>query len=254
MQHAFLDQYSHLDSPVHRLDPRAKLVGMFCLIVICVTTPPYLYMAFTAYLGLELVLLTVSRLPWKHVLKRMLVVVPFILAVAVFLPFFNRGGGSYNLGPVSVSAHGMLVLWNVAAKSTISVLAVILLSSTTPFPELIKGMEKLHLPGLLSTLLSFMYRYIFVLTDEVQRMRRARDSRGWSGKWLWQAKTIGHMVATLFLRSYERGERVYAAMLARGFDGTVRIVYAHTFGAVEWGFVCLMIMFPLAARIITPGG
>jgi cobalt/nickel transport system permease protein len=253
MQHAFLDEYSHLESPVHRLDPRAKLVGLFCFILICVTTPPDLYWAFAAYFGLELVLLLMSRLPWKHVLRRMLMVLPFILAVALFLPFFNRSGGSYNLGPVSVSAHGMLVLWNVAAKSVISILAVILLSSTTPFPELIKGMEKLHLPNLLATLLSFMYRYIFVLRDEVQRMKRARDSRGWSGKWLWQARAIGHMIATLFLRSYERGERVYAAMLARGFDGTVRIVYTHTFGAVEWGFVTLAIMFPLTARMISYG-
>jgi cobalt/nickel transport system permease protein len=184
----------------------------------------------------------------------MLIVVPFILAVALFLPFFRSSGGSYNLGPVNVSAHGLMVLWNVTAKSTISVLAVILLSSTTPFPELVKGMEKLHLPELLATLLSFMYRYIFVLTDEVQRMRRARDSRGWSGKWLWQAKTIGHMVATLFLRSYERGERVYAAMLARGFDGTVHTVYGYTFGATEWGFVFLTVTFPLAARILAYGG
>ena len=253
MQHAFLDQYSHLESPVHRLDPRAKLVGLVGLIVICVTTPPDRYQAFATYLGLELVLLAISRLPLKHVLKRMLVVVPFILAVALFLPFFKSSGGSYNLGPVNVSGGGLLVLWNVAAKSTISVLAVILLSSTTPFPELIKGMEKLHLPNLLATLLSFTYRYIFVLTDEVQRMRRARDSRGWSGRWLWQAKTIGHMVATLFLRSYERGERVYAAMLARGFDGTVHTVYSYTFGAVEWGFVFLTVMFPLAARVLTYG-
>ncbi len=253
MKHAFLDEYSHLDSPVHRLDPRAKLVGLFCFIVVCVTTPPDLYWAFAAYLGLELVLLFISGLPWKHVLRRMLVVVPFILAVALFLPFFKDTGGSYNLGPVSVSEHGLMVLWNVAAKSSISVLAVIILSSTTPFPELIKAMEKLHLPNLLATLLSFMYRYIFVLTDEVQRMKRARDSRGWSGKWLWQARTIGHMVATLFLRSYERGERVYAAMLARGFDGTVRIVYTHTFGVVECGFVFLVVMFPLTARLIAHG-
>lgn len=254
MQHAFLDEHSNLDSPVHRLDPRAKLVGLVCLIFVCVTTPPDCYPAFAAYLGLELSLLAASRLPWRHVLKRMLVVVPFVLGVALFLPFFGSGGGSYNLGPVKVSAHGLTVLWNVAVKSGISVLAVVLLSSTTPFPELIKGMERLRLPGLLATLLSFMYRYVFVLTDEVQRMRRARDSRGWEGRWLWQARTVGHMIATLFLRSYERGERVYAAMLARGFDGTVRTVYDHSFGAAEWGFVYLAVTFPLAARILARGG
>jgi len=145
------------------------------------------------------------------------------------------------------------VLWNVAIKSTVSVLAVILLSSTTPFPELLKGLEKLRVPRLLTTIMSFMYRYIFVLSDELQRMRRARDSRGWSGKWLWQAKVIGHMIAALFLRSYERGERVYAAMLARGYDGGLRTIYLYDFGAVELGFVALVTLFPLAARLLAVG-
>lgn len=249
MKQVFLDEYSGLRSPIHQLDPRAKLVGLVVLIVVCVTTPPDLYAAFAAYLGLELVLVLMSRLPWKHVLKRMLIVLPFILVVAVFLPFFSKGGGSYNLGPLTVSSHGLMVLWNVTIKSTVSVLAIILLSSTTPFPELLKGMERLRIPHLMTTLLSFMYRYIFVLMDELQRMRRARDSRGWSGKWLWQVKVIGHMIAALFLRSYERGERVYAAMLARGYDGGVRTIYLYDFGVMELGFVALVTLFPLAARL-----
>lgn len=250
MKHAFLDEYSHLESPVHRLDPRAKLLGFVVLVVVCVTTPPNLYAAFAAYLGLEVALLALSRLPPRHVLKRLLIVLPFILVVAAFIPFFSRGGGSYNLGPVRVSAHGLLVLWNVAAKSTVSVLAVILLSSTTPFPDLLRAMEKLKVPRFLTSLLSFTYRYIFVLVDEAQRMKRARDSRGWSGKWIWQAKVIGHMIATLFLRSYERGERVYAAMLARGYGGRVQALYLHEFGILEVGFTALVVLFPLAARLL----
>ena len=250
MRHAFLDEYSGLRSPVHQLDPRVKLVGFTALVIVCVSTPPDLYPAFAAYLGLEAALVLLSRLPWKHVLKRMLVVLPFILVVAAFLPFFRQGGGSYNLGPLTVSGHGLTVLWNVAIKSTVSVLAVILLSSSTPFPDLLRGMEKMGVPRLLTTLLSFTYRYIFVLVDEMQRMRRARDSRGWSGKWLWQARVIGHMVAALFLRSYERGERVYAAMLARGYDGGVRSIYLYQPGAMELGFAALVVLVPLAARLM----
>ncbi len=251
MKHAFLDEYSGLESPVHRLDPRAKLVGLVALIVVCVTTPPNLYTAFAAYLGLEVSLILLSRLPWRHVLKRLFIVLPFILVVAAFIPFFSRGGGSYNLGPVRVSAHGLLVLWNVAVKSTVSVLAVIILSSTTPFPDLLRGMEKLKAPRLFTSLLSFTYRYVFVLVDEAQRMRRARDSRGWSGRWLWQAKVIGHMIATLFLRSYERGERVYAAMLARGYGGEVRTLYLYEFGPLEIGFTVLVTLFPVTARLLS---
>ena len=250
MKHAFLDQYSDLDSPLHRLDPRAKLVGFLALIVVCVTTPPNLYPAFAAYLGLELALVTLSRLPWRHVLKRALVALPFILVVAAFLPFFRKGGGSYNLGPISLSGHGLQVLWNVATKSTISVLAVILLSSTTPFPDLLRAMEKMRAPRILTAILSFTYRYIFVIVDEMQRMRRARDSRGWRGRWLWEARVIGHMIASLFLRSYERGERVYAAMLARGYQGEVHAFYDYGLGMAEAGFAALAALFPLAARLL----
>ncbi len=249
-KHFFLDKYSHLDSPIHRLDPRAKLVGFVVFIVVCVSTPASTYAAFAAYFGLEVALIALSRLPIRHVIKRMLVVLPFILAVAVFLPFFSEGGGSYNLGPVTVSGHGLMVLWNVVAKSTISVLAVILLSSTTSFPDLLRGMEKLRVPRFFTTILSFTYRYIYVLMEELQRMRRARDSRGWSGRWLWQSKVIGHMIAALFIRSYERGERVYAAMLARGYDGVTKAIYLHQFGVMELGFVALLIMVPLAARLM----
>lgn len=253
MEHAFLDKYSGLKSPIHRLDPRAKVLGTVFLVALCVTTPPTLLASFATYLTLELFLLAASRLPWRHVIKRYLVVLPFIAAVALVVPFLSRGGGSYNLGPLKLHGRGLLVLWNVTAKATVSVLAVILLSSTTPFPDLLKAMRELRVPTLLVNLLSFAYRYIFVLVDEAQRMRRARDSRGWNGRWIWQSRTIGNMIASLFLRSYERGERVYAAMLARGYDGDVKTLYPYTFGTADMAFLCLMVLVPLGARLLAAG-
>ncbi|OFW56359.1 MAG: cobalt ECF transporter T component CbiQ [Candidatus Solincola sediminis] len=249
IQHAFLDEYSDLDSVIHKLDPRAKLIGFVALVVLCVSTPPNLWLAFAVFLALEMTVLFISHVPLRHVLKRMLIVVPFILAVALFIPFFNKGGGSYNLGPLKVSAHGLTILWNVTIKSMVSVFAVILLSSTTPFPDLLHAMEKLKMPRIITTTLSFTYRYVFVLLDELQRMKRARDSRGWSGKWLWQAKVIGHMIGALFLRSYERGERVYAAMLSRGYDGQVQTAYTYRVGVAEIGFLALIVLVPIAVRL-----
>ncbi len=251
MQHGFLDKYANLDSPLHRLDARAKIVGFFFLIIICVSTPPRYWQAFAAYFVLLMALLAISRVPVFYVVKRMAVVLPFILVVAIFTPFFKRGGGSYNLGPLTVSASGLMVLWNVAAKSLVSVFSIILLSSTTSFPELLKGLERLKVPRLLVALLSFTYRYIFVLVDEVQRMRRARDSRGWRGRWLGEGKVIGHMIATLFLRSYERGERVYGAMLARGYDGHIRTLKLSTFDIYDFAFAFLLLAMPLAIRLFS---
>ncbi|GFP19128.1 cobalt/nickel transport system permease protein [Candidatus Hakubella thermalkaliphila] len=223
MTHAFLDSYSNLDSPIHRLDARAKIVSFFALIIICVTTLAQAYFAFAGYLLILLAVLLISRLPLKHVMKRSLVVIPFVLIVAIFIPFLNPDtvGGGYNLGSIAISRNGLLVLWNVVIKSYIGVLCMILLSSTTPFNELLEGFRKLKVPGILINIAAFMYRYLFVVTDEAMRMKRAGDSRNFGGRWIWHSKVIGHMIGTLFLRSYERGERVYLAMLARGYNGEV---------------------------------
>lgn len=224
MKHAYLDSYSNLNSPIRRLDARAKIISFFTLIVICVTTLARAYFAFAGYLLILLVVLLISHLPLKHVMKRSSVIIPFVLMVAIFIPFLNPDavGGGYNLGSIAISRNGLLVLWNVVIKSYIGVLCMILLSSTTPFSELMEGFRQLKVPGILINIAAFMYRYLFVVADEAMRMKRARDSRNFGGRWIWHSKVIGHMIGTLFIRSYERGERVYLAMLARGYDGEAK--------------------------------
>jgi cobalt/nickel transport system permease protein len=153
--------------------------------------------------------------------------------IAVFIPFFQQGqiAGSYNiwLWQATVTYEGLLVLANVATKAWLCILSLILLSATTNFTDLLRGLEQLKTPRVVVLILSFMYRYIFVLTDEIMRMRQASHSRNSGGGRFHQLKTIGHMIGTLFIRSYERGERIYAAMLARGFDGEIRTLHRPTF-------------------------
>ena len=161
--------------------------------------------------------------------------------IAVFIPFFKEGevAGSYNiwLWQVSVTHNGLQVFWNVLAKAWLSILALVTLTATTKITDLLRGLEQLRLPRVMVMILSFMYRYIFVLTDEVMRMKQARDSRNFgSGRRLWQIKTVGGMTGTLFIRSYERGERVYAAMLARGYDGQTRTPDGPGFRAADMVF------------------
>lgn len=226
MKHSFLDNYSDISSVIHGLDPRVKIIGFFFLTVVCVSTPPSFYLSFGVYFVLLLGVLLLSRLPFHHVFGRSMAVIPFVLMVAVFIPFLKKDviGGGYNLGigGLTVSNSGLMILWNVVIKSYIGVLCMILLSSTVPFPKLLKGFEDLGLPKIFTTIASFMYRYVFIITDEAQRMKRARDSRCFGGKWIWHSKVIGHMIGTLFIRSYERGERVYVSMLSRGFDGDLK--------------------------------
>ena len=233
MKHSFLDHYSDRDSIIHRLDPRTKLVTTLFFILAVVLTPPDRWPAFALYFVLVATLLLLSRLPVLHVLKRSLVIIPFVVLIAIFIPFFKEGevAGSYNiwLWQISVTYSGLQVFWNILVKAWLSILSLILLTSTTKFSNLLRGLEKLRLPGVMVMLLSFMYRYLFVLVDEVMRMRQARDSRNFGGGRLRQLRTTGNMIGTLFIRSYERGERVYAAMVARGFDGQTRMLGSSNF-------------------------
>lgn len=226
MKHSFIDQYSDLDSFIHRLDPRTKFITTLLLILAVALTPPNSWLAFALFFALIATLLLFSKVPIAYVFRRSLIIMPFVLMIAIFIPFFKEGevAGSYNiwLWQLTVTYSGLQVLINIVIKAWLSILSLIWLTSTTKLTNLLHGLERLHLPRVMVMILSFMYRYLFVLVDETMRMKQARDSRNFGGKRLWQIRTIGNMIGTLFIRSYERGERVYAAMVARGFDGQTR--------------------------------
>ncbi len=194
------------DSPVHRLDPRVKIVGLISLILVAVTLPAGAWSAFGALVAILLGLVAAARLSPRHVMRRMTIELPFLLAAAV-LPF--------------TAEDGVVLGATVALKVTISVLAMVILSSTTPFPRLLRGFELLLAPRLITVIVAFMWRYLHVLAEEVARMKRARESRGYAASWLWQAVSTGPLIATLFVRSLERGERVYLAMTSRGYAGSM---------------------------------
>jgi cobalt/nickel transport system permease protein len=252
VKHSFLDQYSDRDSIIHRLDPRTKLITTLFFILAVVLTPPNRWPAFALYFILVAALILLSKVPVFYVLKRSLIIMPFVVLIAIFIPFFREGevAGSYNiwLWQVSVTYSGLQVFWNILAKAWLSILSLILLTSTTKFSNLLKSLEQLRMPRVMVMILSFMYRYIFVLVDEVMRMRQARDSRNFGGGRLWQLRTIGNMIGTLFIRSYERGERVYAAMMARGFDGQTRTLESLSFRQLD---VFFGISLGLALMLVT---
>ncbi|MFA5309306.1 MAG: cobalt ECF transporter T component CbiQ [Dehalococcoidales bacterium] len=237
MKHSFLDRYSDGASLMHRLDPRTKFIAAFLLILALALTEPGRWLVYAAYFVLIAVLVLLSRVPVLYILKRSLTIIPFVLVIAVFIPFFKGGDtfagfyiGSWRL---TVSHQGLQLLGAVAAKAWLSILSLILLMATTPMSRLLRGLEQLRLPRVMVMTLSFMYRYIFILTDEVLRMKQARDSRAVGGSRLFRIKTVGSMAGTLFIRSYERGERVYTAMAARGYDGRTRTLRRLSFQSAD---------------------
>jgi cobalt/nickel transport system permease protein len=241
----------HTRGPLQRLDPRAKIVGFVGFTVVVVTTPASALWAFALYAAILAFLVGLSRLGMGYVLRRMLVVIPFVIVVAIFLPFFDRAGsGGYSLGLAHVSTSGLLVLWNAGAKAVLGVLSMILLASTTTFPEMLSGFQRLRVPRVFVLVVSFMYRYSFVFLEEMRRMQRAMVSRNYRGRWLWSVPTLGRVLGSLFLRSYSRGERVYVAMVSRGYEGTIELSSSAVFGRAEIAFLGLLAGAVVVVRVV----
>jgi cobalt/nickel transport system permease protein len=243
MRHSFLDKYSDIGSVIHCLDPRVKIISFFIYIFLVILTPPMEVYQFVAYFIIIFIVLLITRVPIIYVLKRTLIIIPFVLLVGIFIPFFKEDqiGGGYNLGFLRLSYSGLWIFWNVLIKSWLTVLAMTILSTTTKFSFLLRGLEVLYIPKILIILLSFMYRYIFILLDEVQRIEQTWKSRYFGGRYLRQMKIFGNIIGSFFVRAYERGERVYQSMCARGFEGKIYTLNKFKFSIYDFYFCILFL-------------
>ena len=207
----------HGHSPIHRAPAHLKVVALLGFVLVVVATPREWFPVFGGYLVLLGIVVGVSRVPPSYLLRRLVIEVPFVL-FAVLLPFVAHGPQTEVLG-VSVSESGLLAAWGLLAKGTLGVLASLTLAATTEPQDLLTGLERLRLPTLLVQIASFMVRYLDVVTTEMQRMKVARESRGFSARDPRHWPVLARSAGALFIRSYERGERVHLAMLSRGYTG-----------------------------------
>lgn len=223
MAFSLQERYQAGDSPLHRLDPRVKLCVTLLLIVGIVLTPVRAWPAYPLIWVLVGTLAMAGGLGAWRVALRGSVALPFALA-AVTLIFTVPGETLATVGGLRISDAGLARFVAVVLKSWLAVQVALLLSMSTHFTDLLWAMGALRVPGTLVAIIGFMYRYLFTLQDEAQRLIRARAARsaGKGGGIVWRAQVAGGMIGNLFLRSYERSERVYLAMLARGYDGRLR--------------------------------
>lgn len=210
--------YLHGTSPVHRLAPQVKLVATLAFVIAVVAAPREAFWVFGIAVAVEVVVARVSAVRIGLLVRRLVIEAPFV-AFAVLLPVVGEGERTAVLG-LSLSIEGLWAAWNILAKATIGLGATLLLTATTDIPDLLVALERLRLPAVMTGIAAFMIRYVDVLVDDVRRMRLARLSRGDDPRWLWQAGGMAAGAGTLFVRSFERGERVYLAMRSRGFEGT----------------------------------
>ena len=202
MRHDFLDRYSRIDSPIHRLPTILKLIGTLCIISATVGVNFSHAWFFGVVALMLLIVMLLTLIPWKFVIGRLILLEPFALGIAIMALF---------------QENGAFVFLSILVKSSLCLLTVILLSNTTPFSKLLAALKRLGVPELLVTILALMYRYLFVLIDEAERLSRARSSRTFSDGRFRRWHSLASLVGQLFVRSTERAERIYAAMSARGW-------------------------------------
>ncbi len=226
-----LDIYRARASFVHRLDARVKFVLAVLFIVCTALTPDGAWPAYVLLAALVLGVAVAAQLEMGFVQRRAAVALPFALA-AVTVAFSTPGHSLLTMHVLSwelaLTDAGLVRFVSILLKSWLSVQMAVVLTASTPFPDLLRAMRGLGLPKILVAIAGFTYRYIFVIGDEALRLMQARAARSGApsgrggGNILWRARVTGGMAGSLFLRSIERSERIYDAMAARGYDGEIR--------------------------------
>jgi len=238
----------HGHSPVHRLPPECALLGALAFVVVVVVTPRDQQWAFGAYALIVIALVLVARLPPLLVARRLVVELPFV-AFALLIPFFHRGERVDVLW-FSVSEPGLVAAFAILAKATLGAATMIVLTATIPVRDLLRGLERLGLHRGFLAIASFMVRYADVIVGEMQRMRVARASRAYDPRNALQARALGASAGALFIRSYERGERVHLAMLSRGYTGSMPDLGTTRAARGQWAQAALL---PLAGAVVCTG-
>ncbi len=237
--------YQPGNGPVHRLPAHCKIVAVLGFVLAVVATPREAVWAFGAYAALLVAVAGAARVPAGFLLRRLLIEVPFV-AFALLLPFVAEGPRVDWLG-LSLSESGLWGAWNILAKGTLGVAASVLLAASTEIRQLLLGLQRLRLPPLLVQIAAFMVRYADVIAGELRRMRIARESRGFSARGPRHWGVLATTAGALFIRCYERGERVHLAMLSRGYTGTMPVLGQRPATRAEWSTAAAL---PAAALVV----
>jgi cobalt/nickel transport system permease protein len=257
------DRYHHGHSPLHSLDPRIKVIVTIAFILSNALLPDGAWLAFGLAWSFILVASLLSGLGIGYTFKRSFIALPFAaVAITVLFSIPGKSISSFHflIWDLTITDAGLLRFVSIVIRSWLSVQMAILLVAVTEFPKIIHALTHLHVPAIITVIISFLYRYLFVLTDEVMRMIRARQARSAAatgvrsgGSVAWRAQIAGHMAGQLFLRSYERSDRIYNAMLSRGYQGELMTIHPHHFHKSDL-FICglsilALVLMQIAGRL-----
>lgn len=209
--------YVHAASPLHSLAPQVKIACAFLVVFAIVSTAREEIWAFVAYAFILGSLAAIAKIPLPFLLSRMLVATPFLI-LALLFPIIGPAPDVEVLG-VWLSEPGLWDMWNLLVKSLLGLLTVVILGATTEVADLLRGLGALRVPPLVTSILGFMVRYFDVILSDFSRMRLALASRGHQARGIRDWGPYGKTTGAMFIRTYERGERIYLAMESRGYSG-----------------------------------
>ncbi|HEX6946447.1 MAG TPA: cobalt ECF transporter T component CbiQ [Acidimicrobiia bacterium] len=224
--------YVHEHSALHHAPPETKVAAVLLFALSVAVTPPRQVWAFAVYAVILAVALVVGRIPLRFFILRLTGALPFIL-LALMVPLVGSGE-RVDVGWVTVSRDGLWAAWGIIAKTTLGAGAAIVLVATTEVSRILEGLRTLKAPSVLVSIAGFMVRYLELIADEMSRMRQAMVARGHDARWLWQARPIASASGALFVRAYERGERVHSAMMARGYTGEMPVLERRRATRTQW--------------------
>ncbi len=235
----YLDTLSYKDTFVHRLDPRIKILVSFIFILFVVSFPKYEIAGLMPFFIYPVFLLTAGDIPLRAIAKKVLFISPFALFIGIFNPLLDT---DVILTPFGISVTGgWISFFSIIVKFILTVSTALLLIAVTSFLGICEGLERLKFPRLLVIQLLFLYRYLFVLLEEALRILRAREARSF-GKRGKEIKTFIRLISILLVRTVERAERIYQAMLSRGFRGEIRVLKRHSLRPRDILFALLSVM------------
>jgi cobalt/nickel transport system permease protein len=237
--------YLHRHTVVHSLPSHLKIIAALSFILIVVSTPVTQWGAFVAYFLWLFVVVRIAQIPYGTLFKRALIEIPFIF-FAILMPFFGSGE-TIQVGPFELYREGLIAGAGIVVKGTLGVMTAIILSTSTTAREILRGLERLRLPVLMIQIASFMLRYVNVVNDEMERMKIARESRGFEATGMKSWRVLATAAGALFIRSYERGERVHLSMLSRGYEGVLPQEHQHKIKGSIW-FTAMI--YPIVAALI----
>ncbi len=229
-----LDRLASGDTAIHRLDPRAKVLVTVIFIVSVVSFGRYELTALLPFFIFPAVLVALGNLPASFIVKKVAVIIPFALVVGMFNPLFDRQV-FFHAGTLDITG-GWISFASIVVRAVLTGGAAVILVGVTGFPAICMALERMGMPQPFAVQLLFLYRYIFVLTDEGARVSRARELRSFGGRGK-GLRSYAPLLGHLLLRTWERAERIHMAMLARGFTGAFHTRHSYRFGGREVMFL-----------------